>query len=104
MLRRRFLQLIASASSVAALPGLASESAKTATYHVKGFSCPTCATGLDTMLGQQRGIVSSKSTYPEGLVKVSYRPEKITEEWIVAFITDMGFQIEKQGAGSPNRE
>jgi len=96
MFRRRFLQLItiAGAGGLTPLAGLAGENAKSVVYLVKGFSCPTCATGLDTMLAKESGIVSSKSTYPEGVVKVSYQPEKITEAWIAAFITDLGFTVE----------
>jgi Cu+-exporting ATPase len=97
MFRRRFLQLmtLAGASGLGPWESLAAEPVRTATYHVKGFSCITCATGLDTMLCKQPGIKSSKSTYPEGLVRVNFNPEQITEEWIVAFITDLGFTVQK---------
>jgi len=101
MFRRRFLQLItiAGAGSLAPLGSLASENAKSVVYRVKGFSCVTCATGLDTMLCKQSGVLSSMSTYPEGIVRVSYLPEKITEPWIVAFITDLGFTVEGRSKG-----
>jgi len=96
MFRRHFLQLmtLASAGSLTPLQGFAGEAARNVTYEVRGFSCITCATGLDTMLNQQRGIVSSKSTYPEGMVKVGYIAENITEERIAGFITDLGFKVE----------
>jgi copper chaperone CopZ len=96
MFRRRFLQLVtvATAGSLSPLKSLANTSGKVVTYHVKGFSCITCATGLDTMLGQQKGIVSSKSTYPEGMVTVRFEPEQTTEKAIVAFITELGFSVE----------
>jgi Cu+-exporting ATPase len=66
----------------------------TVTYHVKGFSCITCATGLDTLLSQQKGVVSSKSTYPEGKVTVAFDPNRATEQAIVAFITELGFTVQ----------
>jgi hypothetical protein len=68
MFRRRFLQMmtVASVSGLAPLEALSATTGTTLTCFVKGFSCMTCATGLDTMLGQQKGILSSKSTYPEG--------------------------------------
>jgi hypothetical protein len=96
MIRRRFLQLmtLASAGGIAPLTSFAAETARDVTYNVKGFSCATCATGLDTMLSRQAGIVSSKSTYPEGVVKVSYLPDKTSEQWIAAFITDLGFTVD----------
>jgi Cu+-exporting ATPase len=96
MFRRRFLQLVtmASVGGLAPLEGMAAGAGKTVTYYVKGFSCITCATGLDTMLGQQKGITSSKSTYPEGKVTVGFDPNQITEQAIVTFITDLGFTVE----------
>jgi copper chaperone CopZ len=95
MFRRRFLQLmtLASANSLASIESLATESTRTATYQVKGFSCITCATGLDTMLTRQKGIKSSKSTYPAGVVTVCFNPDRITEERIVAFIAELGFTV-----------
>jgi copper chaperone CopZ len=98
MFRRRFLQLVtmASVGGLAPLQGVAAEAGRTVTYFVKGFSCITCATGLDTMLGQQKGIVSSRSTYPEGKVIVGFDPRRTNEQAIVAFITDLGFTVQVQ--------
>jgi len=93
MIRRRFLQLLTVAGA-GGLRGFAGESAKRVAYRVKGFSCPTCATGLDATLGKERGIVSSHSTYPEGVVAVRYLPETTSEEWIAGFIEDLGFTVE----------
>lgn len=96
MFRRQFLQLAALSSTVAVgRLGLAeAAAARSVTYLVKGFSCPTCAVGLDTMLHQQNGIMSSKSTYPEGKVTVRFNPDKITESALKAFIADMGFTVD----------
>jgi copper chaperone CopZ len=96
MFRRRFLQMmtIASVGTLAPLEAMSVGPSRTVTYLVKGFSCITCATGLDTLLGQQKGVTSSKSTYPEGKVTVGYDPGRITEPAIVAFITDLGFTVE----------
>jgi Cu+-exporting ATPase len=96
MFRRRFLQLatMASVGGLAPLEGMAAGTSKTVTYMVKGFSCITCATGLDTMLSQQKGIVSSKSTYPEGKVTVGFDPKKTSEQAIVSFIASLGFTVE----------
>jgi copper chaperone CopZ len=46
------------------------------------------------MLHQQNGIMSSKSTYPEGKVTVRFNPDKITESALKAFIADMGFTVD----------
>ena len=81
------------------LEAMAAGARKIVTYRVKGFSCITCATGLDTMLGQQKGIVSSKSTYPEGHVTVGYDPAQIGKKAIVTFISDLGFTVESEHKG-----
>jgi copper chaperone CopZ len=101
MFRRRFLQLVtmASVGTLAPIEGMSAGASKTVTYLVKGFSCITCATGLDTMLGQQKGITSSKSTYPDGKVTVSFDPRQITEQAIVAFIIDLGFTVQPEPKG-----
>jgi copper chaperone CopZ len=96
MFRRRFLQLatMASVGGLAPLEGMAAGTSKTVAYMVKGFSCITCATGLDTMLSQQKGITSSKSTYPAGKVTVGFDPKKTNEQAIVTFISSLGFKVE----------
>ena len=101
MFRRRFLQMmtIASVSGLAPLEAVSAGTGTTVTWFVKGFSCITCATGLDTMLGQQKGITSSKSTYPQGKVTVGFDPHQITEQAIVAFITDLGFTVPPERKG-----
>jgi copper chaperone CopZ len=95
MFRRRFLQLVtlASVGGLPPLEAMAVAESRTVTYFVKGFSCITCATGLDTMLSQQKGIASSKSTYPEGKVTVRFDPSQITEQAILSFIADLGFAV-----------
>ena len=95
MVRRNFLQrfTMTGTSSLAALGITQASGLRSVTYKVAGFSCVTCAVGLDTMLGRQRGIVRSKSTYPEGLVVIEFDPRAITEAALVAFITERGFRV-----------
>jgi copper chaperone CopZ len=101
MFRRRFLQLVtmASVGGLAPLEAVSAAATRTLIYHVKGFTCITCATGLDTLLGQQRGVSSSKSTYPEGKVTVAFDPRQTTEQAIVMFITDLGFTVQPDHKG-----
>lgn len=96
MFRRRFLQLVtmASVGGLAPLEAVSAAAAHTVMYQVTGFTCITCATGLDTLLSQQKGIASSKSTYPEGKVTVAFDPNQITGQAIVAFITELGFTVQ----------
>lgn len=96
MIRRQFIQL-ATCAGVAGLTAFAAvkaEETRTVTYHVKGFSCITCAVGLDTMLGRHKGIVKSHSTYPEGIVTIDFHPSLIAESSIKDFISEMGFTVE----------
>ncbi len=95
MFRRNFLHLMtfASVGGLAPLEALSTASGQTVTYLVKGFTCITCATGLDTLLSQQKGISSSKSTYPEGKVTVRFDPGKTNEAAITAFIRELGFTV-----------
>jgi len=96
MFRRRFLQLVtmASVGGLAPLEAVTAAATQTVMYRVKGFTCITCSTGLDTLLSQQKGIASSKSTYPEGKVTVAFDPNRITGQAIVAFITELGFTVQ----------
>jgi len=98
MIRRRFLQLltIGGTGALGSIRTLASSHSKTVIYRVKGFTCITCATGLDTLLSQQKGVVSSKSTYPEGKVTVNFNPEATSDKAIVDFITDLGFAVKSE--------
>src|ERR1700750_910607 len=94
MFRRQFLHFLtaAGATTLTSLDAMAATT--TVTYRVKGFTCITCATGLDTLLGQQKGVASSKSTYPEGKVTVMFDPRQMSEQAIVTFITDLGFTLQ----------
>jgi copper chaperone CopZ len=94
MFRRRFLQFLAiSGAGALAFEAKGTGTARIAIYQVKGFSCITCAVGLDTLLGKQKGILTSKSTYPEGKVTVKFDPDAIEEKSIEGLITEMGFSV-----------
>ena len=103
MIRRKFLQVVALSGAGALAPfeamagtaAVAGTNAKArmAVFQVKGFSCDTCAVGLDTIFSRTKGIVSSHSTYPEGKVIVRFDPGSIDETAVRAVITDAGFTI-----------
>jgi len=98
MFRRQFVQFVATlgAGSVATIAAADTKGTKTVTYVVKGFSCVTCAVGLDTMLQKQKGIIGSKSTYPEGIVKIQFDPQVVTEKALQEFISEMGFRVAEE--------
>lgn len=98
MVRRDFIQKIAAAGSGTAVAAAAATAkpapAATAVYMVKGFTCITCAVGLEVVLRGIKGISAAKATYPEGKVTVGYDPVLQSEEKIRAFINKAtGFQV-----------
>jgi copper chaperone CopZ len=100
MLRRKFFQVLTVATTGAltpleAIPATAAPK-KIITYHVRGFSCVTCATGLDTLLEKQKGIATSSSTYPEAIATIGFDPAQISEQQIKDFISSLGFTVDDQ--------
>ena len=94
MLRRRVLQFLAiSGAGALALEAKGTATGKTAIFEVRGFSCITCAVGLDALLSKQKGVLASKSTYPEGKVTVKFDPDAIEEKSIEGFIVEMEFSV-----------
>jgi hypothetical protein len=88
MFRRQFI----AGSAIAG--GCAFGSAEsTLVMHVSGFSCPTCAVGLETLLSKEAGVLRAAATYPEGNVTIVYRPETIAEPKLRNLIKSFGFGI-----------
>jgi copper chaperone CopZ len=104
MLRRKFFKVMTVATTASALTPLEAVPAtpkKIVTYHVRGFSCVTCATGLDTLLAKQNGIGSSSSTYPESLATIGFDPDQISEQQIKDFISSFGFTVDEPSRPGP---
>ena len=105
MFRRNFFKIVTMATTGAIAPlevmaaGGGAGAKKIVTYRVRGFSCVTCATGLDTMLRQEKGIVSSVSTYPQGVATIGFDPEQTNEKAIQEFIASLGFTVEDKHNG-----
>ena len=96
MFRRRFLQLMTLAGAGSLAPAAKAAQTKTVTYHIKGFSCITCAVGLDVMLRRNKGILRSHSTYPEAITTINFEPAMISTETIKSLIAEMGFTAEEK--------
>jgi len=62
-------------------------------YQVKGFSCITCATGLEVMLRQQKGVVRASASYPEATVVIGFDESLISEDRLKEFIVSCGFTV-----------
>jgi len=98
MFRRQFVQFLAvfGTGSMASMAAADAKGTKSVTYVVKGFSCVTCAVGLDTMLQKQKGIAWSKSIYHEGIVMITFDPQDVTEKSLKEFIGEMGFTVAEE--------
>ena len=108
MIRRQFLRLatLTGATGLASFGALealekhhvhAIDEAKntnTVTWHVRGFTCITCAVGLETMLRQQKGVTWAKATYPDALVAIKYDSSSVSEAALRKFISEIGFTAE----------
>lgn len=102
MIRRRFIKLAAltGATGLASLGLLETKGAdhaihatgtKTVTWHIQGFTCVTCAVGLEVMLRQQKGVVSASASYPNANATIQFHPDMVSEASLRAFITETGF-------------
>jgi copper chaperone CopZ len=110
MIRRQFIKLAAlsGATGIASLGALdaletrethtareATET-KTVTWRVRGFTCVTCAVGLETMLRQQKGVSSARASYPDAEVTIQFDPGTVSEASLRIFITSIGFSTEEK--------
>jgi copper chaperone CopZ len=98
MFRRRFIQSIA--GSLATAAGTEAGQHKTVVYHVKGFTCVTCAVGLETLLRRQKGIARVEASYSDGIVHIEFDPSLVTDNSLRGFISEMGFSVAKGPSGS----
>jgi len=98
MVRRHFIQRItlAGAGGLANIGATEAGKSKTVTYRIQGFSCITCAVGLETMLRQQKGIVRATASYPDAKATIEFDTKLVTEGWLKAFGADKGFAVEEE--------
>ena len=63
------------------------------TYQVRGFTCVTCAVGLEVMLRDVRGVIEAAASYPDNSVTISFDKQTIGEGSLKQFISDCGFSV-----------
>jgi len=85
---------VAGAGSLGTWSNMEASDTKTVAYNVKGFSCITCAVGLETLLRQEKGVISAKASYPDASVVIRYKSGAISEDQLQKLIADMGFTAE----------
>ena len=91
MFRRRFLQLMPLAGAGTLTPAANATQTQTAVFKITGFSCITCAVGLDVMLRRNKGVLRSNSTYPEAVTTIEFNPSQIAPATLKSLIAEMGF-------------
>jgi copper chaperone CopZ len=98
MIRRRFLGLatLAGVGGLVTMEGMDLAEQKSVTFRIAGFTCVTCAVGLETLLQKERGVVRVKASYPENTATITYHPKLTSETSLVEFIETTGFKATKQ--------
>ena len=105
MIRRQFLKLatLTGATGVAsrvpievlrtdaAASPLNPKDLETVIWHDRGFTCVTCAVGLETLLRQEKGVVAASATYPQGTVTIQYDSGLVNEAALRSTIAELGF-------------
>jgi Cu+-exporting ATPase len=102
--RRKFLsRLIVSAAGATTGMGLAkvgrgqvspaARETRVVNYKVQGFTCITCATGLEVMLLQQKGVTRASASYPEARAVIGFDEKLTSDDTIRQFIASCGFSV-----------
>ena len=66
---------------------------RTVASGVKGFSCETCATGLEVMLRRQKGVVRASASYADARVVIGFDENLTSEDTLKEFIASCGFTV-----------
>lgn len=94
MVRRDFIQrTLGSAASLAPLRAAQAGNNQRLVYRVAGFTCITCAVGLETILGRQKGVAHVEAAYPSGIVKIEFNAALINDKSLRGLIGEMGFRV-----------
>ena len=97
MIRRRFIQLVTlGTGSLVTIGAIKATEKNTVTYRISGFTCITCAVGLEVMLRQEKGVAWAKASYPDANVMITFHPSEVTEESLKTYIANMGFKAEQE--------
>lgn len=93
--RRKFIAGVTVAGGTAALPPAVAAKRETAAvnWKVQGFTCVTCAVGLEVMLGGLTGVTRVKASWPNRSVSIGYDAHLTGEKQLRDFVGVCGFQI-----------
>jgi len=100
--RRNFLRRVSSTATAAGTAGLVGIAAaapappketRSVTWKVDGFTCITCATGLEVMLKGMSGVARVSASWPERSVKIGFDEHLVSEKTLRDFIEVCGFRV-----------
>jgi copper chaperone CopZ len=113
MHRRNFMKALAGGSASVALLNLEANAKTpaenkpagnaTVAWTVKGFTCVTCAVGLQTILQQEKGIAKVAADYPSGKVQIAFDSRTITPAQIRQLIEKAGFKVQSEPQAGASR-
>ena len=92
--RRNFIRNVAVAGSAvgASLEGATPKENKAVKYTVEGYTCITCAVGLETLLKNEKGVTRASASYPNKSVEIGFDTRMTNEKALVDFIALCGFK------------
>lgn len=95
--RRNFIRNVAATVPAAGLTmeGAAPKETASAKFSVEGYTCITCAVGLETLLKMEKGVVRAQASYPGKSAEVGYDSRLTNEKVLVDFIAQCGFKARK---------
>ena len=95
--RRKFLcgiSVAGAAPAVAAPNGLpVAKENSSVHWKVSGFTCITCAVGLEVMLKGLKGVARAKATWPGNEVSIGYDRNLTDVKTLREFVAVCGFQV-----------
>ena len=69
------------------------------TLQIVGMHCTSCAINIDFELEDLEGVKEAKTHYAKQISIVTYDPQKVTHEQMIAIITKLGYEaiVAEQG-------
>ncbi len=75
----------------------------TSVFQVEGMTCGGCEAGVRMKVGKLEGVERVEASYREGKAEVTYDPERVTPDEIIAAIEELGYTaelVEDEGEGT----
>ena len=92
--RRRFIGSISAAGGATLNAAISSpKETESVTYAIEGFTCVTCAVGLEVMLRGQKGVTRVQASYPERTVVIGFDGTVTSSKVLKGFIAHCGFSV-----------